>query len=444
MKKNGLWLLLAGAVAVATATACGSSDGGDNDAGTIGDWPDVDRPFLGGEGPNPTPGPSPTGPIFLAEASTLDGTSTITAGKCLGFSVIAKDEEDITFSPEATVEVEGLGLIDTSFRNAKKLRVGDKTKNYACKWTDFWGPTGTFDITIRDGESTRVIEDAVTILPPQILHMGMIEQGPLTWSLDVLDTPGANEFEIPYDVDIYYADFWEPSTSHVFANVQFYPTGPAAIRPIMEFRESDHVEILTARGGYGLIFPKRGENYIVVRDELGLGGPGATYDLSFELHRAGSSAPQNSSCHDAPLLQPRTHYVRYDGLGNDMDPEGSSTCRDSIYGNPIHASGEDGVWRVRVPAGKTLRVATYDDKIDNVTLLLPLSAMTTSTSGCPSRPTNCAAAAGRFGGGNTDTMIYTNTKDVEEEFFLVHDAVKPPLVDEPNSFLMDIRIVDKY
>ena len=440
MKKNGLWLLM-GAVAVATAAACGSSDGGDGTGGWNGEGPATDVAFPGA---NPTPGETPTGPIFLAEVTTVDGTSTITAGKCLGFSVVAKEEEPITFSPSATVEVEGLGAIDTSFRNAKKLRVGDKTKNYTCKWTEPFGPTGSFDVIIKDGTVEQRIEDAITILPPQILHVGIVEQGPKVWSFDLLDTPGANEFELPYDVDIYQANFWEASDSHVFANMQFYPTGPAALRPIMEFREETHPELLTARGGFGLIFPKRGENFVVVRDELGLGGPGATYDISFELHRAGSSAPQNSSCLDAPLLDPKTHYVRYDGLGNDMDPQGSATCIDSIYKNPINATGEDGVWRIKVPAGKELRVATYDDKIDNVVLLLPLSAMTTSTSGCPSRPTNCAAAAGRYGGGNTDTLIYENTTAAEQEFFLIHDAAKPPLIEEENSFLMDIRIVDKY
>jgi len=136
------------------------------------------------------------------------------------------------------------------------------------------------------------------------------------------------------------------------------------------------------------------------------------------------------------------YYANYDTLTDNFNPDMAEGCRDSIYKNGIRSPGNDGVWRVTVPAGKTLRVTTYDDKIDNVTFLLPVPAMLSGTSGCPRRINTCVAAAGRFGGGNTDAMIYKNITTADQEFFLIHDSATV-MTASVGSFLMNVEVFDR-
>lgn len=390
--------------------------------------------------PHTAPPTTPLGPIYLDDLSTIDGSTTFTLGKCLGFTLIANDE-GILFSTETVVTVGPLGEQDTLLLDGARLRVGSQRNGYRCTWTEPFGTPGPWDVVVRDGERAWTIAHALEARPTRIIEIGRVT-GERVWSGEATGEPGANVFEVPYDADVYLADFWLPDeTAHLFAHFDFFPTGTAALLPTMEFREPSHPGILTARGGLGLVFPKRGMNYLVVRDEYGLGGPGATYDVSF-VSQVASAAPWSERCRDAATITARTWYLNYDRLSPDFDPAGAPGCRDSVYGTPIHAPGNDAVWRIRVPSHTQLRVATYDDHIDNTTYLLPVSVLGSGSNGCPARPTNCAAAAGRFGGGNTDTLVYDNPSDADRELFLVHDSATV-MTNDVGSFLMDIQLFER-
>ena len=415
---------------VAGVTACGSGGTEGTSPEKRPDWMDFTNPAFPG-----APTPAPLGPVYLDELSTPDGTARISAGACLGFTLVA-NEEGLTFGPETKVTVGPLGVMEKVMLDGTRLRVGDASNGHVCRWTPIFGESGTWDVTVEQDGFTHVIEDAIKVDPTRILDVGIVSADAQVWSLDRVLDGGANAFEVPYDIDVYRVNFWSMSTSTVYTHSQFFPTGPAVVVPVMEFRESAHPEILTARGGHGLIFPKRGTNYIVVKDAYGDGGPGATYDVSFSVS-VGNGLGANQSCATAPLVSAGTHKIDYDSLTNKFNPEEHVGCRDSIYLNGIDAPGGDAVWRVRVPAGKQLRVSTYDDHIDNVTYLLPVD------SGCPARPTNCVRASGRFGGGNTDALIYDNVSGMDEEFLLVHDSAVVR-TDGVGQFLMDVKMFDKY
>ena len=173
-----------------------------------------------------------------------------------------------------------------------------------------------------------------------------------------------------------------------------------------------------------------------MRDAFGAGGDDATYDLGFAGDELGSVDPADR-CAGAPTLGARAIHAEYDDLKDDFDPEGS--CTDSIYGSPLVGRGADAVWRVEVPAGAELRVSSYDDHLDGVLWIMD------PADGCPRTPT-CLAAAGRFGGGNTDTLSWTNAGGDPREVLLVHDAVREPELeegeDEVGSFLLDVEIFE--
>lgn len=425
------FLALCSAVCVAlTSAACG--DG----AGSGGAPPPAGSPReLPGDYTNPDPTATPAGPIYLKDLSTPGGVTEISTGKCLGFTLVANDPA-ISWSPETTVSIGPFENVETMLMDGNNLRIGAASNAYSCFYTPLFGEAGIWDVVIETGAERHVLEGAIKVLPTKFLDVGRVNvTDPTQWSMDRVTDPQANVFEVPYDIDVYKVDFYQPGSSHTFAHTQFFPTGAVAILPVMEFRESAHPLELTARGGYGLVFPKRGVNYIVVKDTLGQGGPGATYELAFATQTT-AGADSSDVCLGAPLLTPRTYYADYDSLTNDFDPDGG--CRDSVYNLPLRTPGNDAVWRVKVPAGKQLRVATYDDHIDNAVYLLPIGA-----GECPSRPTNCVAAASRYGGGNTDTLLYRNTSAAEEEFFLVHDSATV-MTNGVGSFFFDIQIYDRH
>jgi len=434
---------LAGAVSVATMVAACSGDDGNGGGGRPKPG-SVDHEYdgyggLGFPGVEPTPTVTPPGgPIVVTELNTPGGLPVVSTGKCLGFTLVAT-EPGLYFSSTTKVDVGPILNVPTLLLDGTHLRIGASATSYECFYTPLFGATGTWDVKINNGAAPIVLPAAITVLPTKLLDVGRVEQE-YVWSLDMVDDPEGNAFEAPYDVDVYRVEFYNFAASHSFAHTEFFPTGTAALLPVMEFRESSHPEIITSRGGYGLVFPKRGTHYVVVRDPLGQGGPGASYELQFVTQMA-TGAPNNEMCATAPLLTARTYYTNYDTLENDFDPQGNSGCRDTVYNTPINAPGNDAVWRVKVPAGKQLRVSTYDDHINNTTYLLPISTLTVGTNGCPSMPTNCVAGAGKFGGGNTDTMIYDNETDTEEEFFLIHDSATI-MTAGVGSFLFDVEIWD--
>lgn len=429
---------LAGAAAVATLAAACGSNGNTGGGGGRGDVPEIVAPFDFSSLPDPTPTPDAAlGPVYLADLTTADGNPVISTGKCLGFTLTA-NEEGLYFTMDTTVDVGPFANVKTLLLDGTHLRVGTNETSNMCFYTPLFGTAGSWDVKVHDTDRTITLEDAITVHPTKLLDVGRVETD-YRWSLDMLTDPEANAFEVPYDVDVYRVDFYHGTTSHAFARTEFFPTGPAALLPVMEFREPSHPQILTARGGLGLVFPKRGVNYVVVKDVLGQGGPGATYELALATQVA-TGAPTSDMCSTAPLITARTYYTSYDALTPDFDPEGNGGCLDSAYGNAIDAPGNDGVWRVKVPAGKQLRVSTYDDHIDNVTYLLP-ATMSVGTNGCPTKPTTCVSASGRFGGGNTDTLVYENVSAVEEEFFLIHDSATV-MTSGVGSFLFDVELFD--
>lgn len=404
--------------------------------------------------PDAEPTDVPTGPLWLDELATDGGTNVTSAGECLGFTLRTDDEHPLT--PTTTLTLGALGTLESKFVkfiNEHEIRVGEAATNFECMWTKPFGPTGTWDLTIDTGAATWTIEDAITMMPVKSFDLGTI-MDVRKWTLTMVDEPDANVFERPYDVDvyrIYIADAIDP-TSHVFSHTEFFSTGAPAVLPVMQFWDPDHSASFLGYGGNAVIFPMRYENYIVVRDEFGMGGPGATYELA-TIRKQGRETTPSDNCYDVPTLTPaaenRAYYAQYQRsspewrLKDDFDPASNDGCADTTYGLGIRAPGGDAVWKVTVPAGKSLRVTTYDDKINPVTYLVPIPSMLTGTSGCPRRPTNCVAAAGRYGGGNTDTMIYKNLGAADEEFFLIHDSATVTTNFESNSFLMNVELYDR-
>lgn len=423
-------LALCGAVSLSvSAAACG---GGSGDPGKpTGDI----RPQVFPHDFHPNATPTPAGPIYLEKLSTPDGTNEIASGKCLGFTLVA-NSDGLSWSPDTKVSVGPFTDVESMLEDGTHLRIGSAANHFTCFYTPLFGEPGEWDVVIENDGETHTLAGAIKVLPPKLLEVGRVNPDTgFHWSMDRVFDSQANVFEVPYDIDIYRVEFFQPGDDKTFSHAEFFPTGAPALLPVMEFREPSHPLEITARGGLGLIFPKRGTNYIVVKDVLGQGGSGATYDLSFATQTAGE-ASGGAACESAPVLAPATYKANYDDMANNFDPQGG--CFDSFYGLPINTAGNDAVWRVTVPAGKQLRVSGYDDHIDNATYLLPIG-----TGSCPARPTNCVAAASRYGGGNTDTMIYDNRTGADQEFFLVHDSATV-MTNGVGAFAFDVQIFDRY
>ncbi len=431
-------VLLAIATSAAVMAGCGTDGGPEpvNPDKRIFEAPPGD--VLPGTEPTPPPAP-----IFLVDIASDDGTNVSTTGECLGFTIKTTEYE---WAPDAKVTLGPLGTVPVLFRNQREIRVGDAATGYRCFWTAPFGPIGTWDLTITSGGTTWTVEDAITMNPLKIFDLGLID-GTRTWSMSVLDEPDANVFERPYDVDVYQVNVLPAldPTSHVFSHTEFFATGGVEILPVMEFWDPGHTAAYLGRGGNTVIFPKREISYVIVKDTLGAGEPGATYELASVRKQSRGTTPSDD-CYDVPVLRPETneamsYYTSYTAVNDDFDP--NFACPDSTYGTGFKAPGNDGVWRITIPAGKTLRVSTYDDKIDPVTYMIPVPTVVEGTSGCPRRINNCVAAAGRFGGGNTDTMIYRNLTGADEEYFLIFDSVTLMTNEDSNTFLLNVEVYDR-
>ena len=94
------------------------------------------------------------------------------------------------------------------------------------------------------------------------------------------------------------------------------------------------------------------------------------------------------------------------------------------------------MFSITIPAGKTLRAAAYDNHWSQAIYLLRKDL------GCDPRPTDCAAAAGFFGGGNTNLLSFENTNAVDEDFYLVFDTTAVSTTSD-GAFLISVDLLDK-
>lgn len=370
-------------------------------------------------------GARPRGPIAVTDLWTPDGSPRIAAAECLGFT-IAANEEGVVFAPDATAT---LGAIEVplSFVDATHLRAGAEETGRDCFFLPvFPGTSGALALTVNSAGASWTLDSAITLDPVDAVDVGLVEKEPV-WKEDA--------FERTWDVDVFRATFTD--AYHVYDDVDFFPLANPDLVPEMQLWSDEYPDSFLGKGGVGLVFPQSGTQLVVVRDTKGFGGDGGAYAIAFSADELGGVTPSDD-CDDVPLLGARAIHANYDELDDDFDPEGS--CVDSIYGTPIESPGKDAVWRVKVPAGAELRVSSYDDHLDSVLWIMDADG------GCPRRPT-CLAAAGRFGGGNTDTLAWENTGAGEREVLLVHDAVREPVLeegeDEVGSFLVDVGIFER-
>lgn len=372
------------------------------------------------------------GPIRLTDLWTPSGEARISAAECLGFT-IAANAEGIVFTEDATATLGGLA-VPLAFVDSTHLRAGAEETARDCFFLPvFLASSGELSLTVASAGSSWTIDGAIEVSPVDAFDVGDVAKERV-WSRDVVSAPGANVFERKWDVDVYSATFTD--AYHVYDDVDFFSLGTAGLVPEMQIWSDEYPDSYLGRGGVGLVFPQSGTQLVVVRDVQGFGGEGVEYQLGFTGDELGGEDPADR-CDDVPLLTARAIHADYDVLVDDFDPDGS--CVDSIYGMPIESPGKDAVWRVRVPAGAELRVSSYDDHLDSVLWIMD------PADGCPRRPT-CLAAAGRFGGGNTDTLAWVNESGDERELLLVHDAVREPELeeweDEVGSFLVDVEIFE--
>lgn len=375
----------------------------------------------------PAPTPTPSGPVYLESLFTPDDSPRVAGGQCIGFTLVGNTA---TFGEDLTVDLGPLNL-PVTILDATHARVGETATGGVCTWLPIFldeDAVGTHSPTVTTMGTTYVLDETpITVDLVDAIEVGRVADERV-WT--------TGSFEKPYDTDVYLANI--DDIVRRYADMDFFPTGSVPLVPEMQFWQKSHPDVMIARGGVGLIFPQGGFNYILVRDVNGTGGPGADYDLGFIGDVLGDRRPADD-CAGAPYITARAYHVDYDSLSDDFRP----TCADSIYGNPIRGFGKDGVWKVKVPPHTELRVSTYDDHIDNVVFLLPVG------DGCPHAPTTCAAAAGHFGGGSTDTLSHVNDTDVEQEYYLVHDGAnvydydpEHPEVENPQvgAFLIDVEL----
>lgn len=419
------WLLaLLTATAAVGAAACGNAVGGGEPTATP-------TPVVSPSGtPTPSPTATPHGPIWLDKINSKDGTPSFTLGKCVGFTIVS----DVSALDAGSTVTFGGKTVAGRWLDPYHIRVGSPATEDTCVWTDPLNDTpGTWDVVIHSAGVDYTIAGAVKMDPPLIFDAGNVDHTRV-WSQDLILDPGANEFEAPYDVDLYRVRF---STAYnAYDHADFFPTSADALVPQMELWDPLHPATLLGRGGRALIFPKGGSMLIIVRDVDGQGHPGATYDVSFVGDELRSTTPSDN-CYSLPDLTPAGYHTSYDALTPNFDPQGA--CTDGIYGTPVYAPGSDAAWKVTVPAHQELRLSGYDDHIDNVFYMLGFDQMTTDTNGCPVRPTHCVAAASHFGGGNTDMMTYDNVSDADESFIVISDSATV-MTSGVGSFLINMEL----
>jgi hypothetical protein len=368
----------------------------------------------------------------VTEILSPGGDRKIAAAECLGFT-IAANEEDVVFAGDATVTL-GCMQVPVELVDETHLRAGSEETGGACFFLPvFPAELGDLALTVTSAGQSWQLDDAFEILPVEAFDVGLVAKDRV-WSRDVVSDDGANVFEHAWDVDVYRVTFSDEY--HVYDDVDFFPLDDPGLVPELQLWSDRFPDAYLGRGGVGLVFPQSGEQLVVVRDANGRGGTNGAYELGFVGDELGSVDPADS-CQGAPFIGSRAIHADYDELQDDFDPDGS--CTDSIYGTPIVGRGRDAVWRVAVPAHAELRVSSYDDHVNAVLWIMDPAG------GCPRKPV-CLAAAGRFGGGNTDTLVWVNSGAAEREMLLVHDAEREPELeegeDEIGSFLLDVEIFE--
>lgn len=360
-----------------------------------------------------------SGPIAIRDVQSPTGGRRAALAECLGFT-LAANEPGVTFAEDVVVS---LGPLEVPVQrvNASELRAGAEANDHRCFWLPPFGEPGAWDLTVSSAAGTWTVPKAFRIDAPEITDVGLVAKDRV-WA--------EGRFEQPWDADVYRATFTD--AYHVYDHIDFFARGGAEILPELQFWEEEYPDAYVARGGHTVIFPQSGTHYVIARDTRGLADGGSDYALGFVGDELGSTDGADERCDGAPEIRARGYHVDYDDLDDHFDPRGADGCADTIYGSSIDAPGADAVWTVRVPAGNELRVATYDDHIDNVVYLLEADA-------CEPRPTRCVAAAGRFGGGNTDVLIHRNDTEEEQTFFLVHDSATVP-DEEVGSFLINVQL----
>ena len=387
----------------------------------------------------PSATPTPAVELTLTNIHTVDGMPKSTLGKCIGFTVLGNDTLGVSFAPGTTVAMGPFTHMPVIFQDSTHLRVGDTDKGGKCFYTPFLAiDPGVYDVVVTSGTKSWTLAGGFEMGAPEFFDFGDLAKTRL-WSADKFTDAGANVFEISYDVDIYKTNLTD--VVRLYMHADFFNTGAAAILPETFLWNDRYKNSFLGRGGFAEIFPQPGIDYVVVRDSTGLGSPTSTYEVSVVGDELATTHPSDN-CHGAPEITPNGYHVDYDVLTNNFDPDGG--CSDSIYGNPVRSPGNDAAWTVTVPAGKELRVSGYDDHIDNVMYLLPMTDyVVTDSSGCPVRPTHCVAAASHYGGGNTDAIVYDNKSGVDEHFFLIHDSATV-MTNNVGSFLMNVELFDAH
>ncbi len=409
-------------------TACGRNHGAAAGPDAPG-FPALDG-ARGDLPPAPTPTPTPSGPVYL-ESFFPNGTNTVPAGKCLGFTIVGNG---VTFAPDATVKVGTLGVLTAAAIDATHLRVGSPETKNTCDYTPiFFTKTGPQDVTITSGTQVWTLSSALQLTPTQVFETGIVGQTQV-YTRDILTAPGANTFDTPYDVDIYKVD--TVGILREYSHMDFFDRSGMSLVPRIEFWNQHWPNTFLGFGAITSIFPENGPNYFVVRDVEGKGGPGADYDLGASADVLADPGNDGTGCNGSHPILPGTYHVGDLHLWNGFDPQGAPGCSDQLFGTPIYASGLDATWTITVPAGKTLRAAAYDNHYSQAIYLLPKDF------GCNPHPTTCTAAAGYFGGGSTNQIKYTNRSGADEDFYLVFDTTGVNGISD-RAFFINIEMLDR-
>ncbi len=383
--------------------------------------------------PDATPTATPAGPVYL-DAFFPNGTNQVHLGKCLGFTVVGNG---VTFGADASVTVGSLGPVPFTRLDATHLRVGSPKTAGTCVYTPIFGDAGMQDVTVSSGPNTWTVAEGIELDPPQVYSFGMV--GPSTrFGRDVVTDAGANTFETPYDVDIYTIATTE--ITRVYPHMDFFDLSTAGnVVPQLEFWNSKFPNDFLGRGALTTIFPQNSTaafpDYFVVRDIKGQGGLGADYDVGVSADQLGWTA-DGSGCSGARPINPGAYHIDDALLTDAFNPANSFGCRDSIFGTPINAPGPDAAFTVTIPAGKSFRAAAYDNHWSQAIYLLPKSYS------CNPQPEDCLAAAGFFGGGNTNQLRFTNESAVDEDFLLVFDTTAVSGTSD-GAFLVNVEILDR-
>jgi hypothetical protein len=440
MKGNGLFLLLAttSAAAVFSAACSGSS----SSASPTTTPPPTMSPAPTTP-PGPTPTPTPSGPAYLDKLFP-NGTRQVPLGKCLGFEVVGNG---VTFAADATVSVGALGKMPVTFLDETHLQVGAPETGNTCVFTPIFGVRpGPQDVVVTSSSNRWTISAGIDLTPVQVYTVTSKDPKgwfypttPRVWTSDEFAgatgvPPGVNTFETAWDVDVYKAHF--DDTIRTYPHLDFFDLDAHGLVPQLEFWSPNWPNAPLGMGAFASIFPEPGDVYWVVKDANGRGGPGVKYDLSIIADELGDTAT-GSTCANAPEIAPGGYHIGDKTLVNNFNPDG--TLLDSWFGNPLYGPGPDAVWKVRVPAGQEMRFASYDNHWTNSLYLLP------PTTACDSKASDAIEAAGFFGGGSNNVLVWDNDTTSDQMVYVVWDAfsLNTSMTPDDGAFLVNLELFDR-